>query len=143
MLNEPVLVDTGALIALFNPTDPSHKACVSQAKVLPVGKAFTCWPVITEASYLLRKYPAQQGLLFSAVHDGEFVLLPLNAEDLPAVQGVFSKYHDQEVDLADAVLVHLADREDISTVFTTDRRHFNVYRRLNGKPFQILPDLDH
>lgn len=142
MLNEPVLVDTGALIALFNPTDPSHEACVSQAKVLPVGKAFTCWPVITEASYLLRKYPEQQGLLFSAVYDGEFVLLPLNAEDLPAVQGVFSKYHDQEVDLADAALVHLADREDISTVFTTDRRHFSVYRRLNGKPFRILPSID-
>lgn len=139
MLNEPVLVDTGALIALFNPGDPSHKACVSQARVLPVGKAFTCWPVVTEASYLLRKYPEQQRLLLSAVHDGEFVLLSLDAADLPAIQSMLSKYHDQVVDLADAALVRLADREDISTVFTTDRRHFSVFRRLNGQPFQILP----
>ena len=30
MLNEPVLADTGVLIALFNSTDPSREACVSE-----------------------------------------------------------------------------------------------------------------
>ena len=30
MLNEPVLVDAGALIALFNSNDPLHKAFVGR-----------------------------------------------------------------------------------------------------------------
>lgn len=140
MLNEPVLVDTGALIALFNPNDPQHQACASQAKMLPAGKAFTCWPVITEASYLLRGYPRQRDELLDAVFVGEFELLPLLAEDLSGIQDVFTKYHDQEVDLADATLVHLAEREDISAVFTIDRRHFRVFRRLNGDAFRLLPE---
>jgi predicted nucleic acid-binding protein len=139
MIEEPVLVDTGALIALYSEKDPAHRACVDLARQLPLGKAYTCWPVITEAAYLLRKYPAQRDTLFDAIHAGEFQLLPLDASDLPRMREVFSIYNDQEVDLADAALVHLGNREQISLVMTTDLRHFRVYRLANEKYFRILP----
>ena len=128
MLNEPVLVDTGALLALYNVKDPLHHACRTQAELLPLGKAFKCWPVITEAAYMLRKRPEARDHLLSEVRKEEFILLPLRAPDLDGIQDVFTKYHDQDVDLADAALVHLAERENIRAVFTTDRRHFNVFR---------------
>ena len=68
MLPEPVLVDTGALIALYNANDPAHRMCSETARLLPVGKAYTCWPVITEAAYLLRKHPRQRKSLLQAIH---------------------------------------------------------------------------
>jgi predicted nucleic acid-binding protein len=139
MIEEPVLVDTGALIALYNQKDPAHKAGVELAKELPLGKAYTCWPVITETAYLLRKYPQQRDAFLDAVHVGEFQLLLLDSEDLPGMQQVFATYKDQAVDLADAALVHLGNRERISTVFATDLRHFRVYRLKNGQQFRILP----
>ena len=140
MVNEPVLVDTGTLLALYNANDPNHGACKQQAGELPIGKAFTCWPVITEAAYMLRKHPAERDHLLKQVQEQEFILLPLRAGDVQGIRDVFDKYHDQDVDLADAALVHLAERENINTIFTLDRRHFRVYRRLSGTPFRLLPD---
>ena len=42
--------------------------------------------------------------------------------------------------LADASLCYLADREGWGTIFTLDRRDFNVYRRVDGTPFRLLPE---
>jgi predicted nucleic acid-binding protein len=44
MLSEPVLVDAGPLVALYNAHDPHHAACVEQLKLLPMGKTYTCLP---------------------------------------------------------------------------------------------------
>jgi len=140
MLNEPVLVDTGALIALYNANDPYHAACALQVQSLPFGKAYTCWPVVTEAFYLLRKYPRDQQRLLDALDADEFVLLTLDRSDLQGIRDIIDKYHDQDVDLADAALVQLADREGIDVVFTIDRRHFSVYRKQDGSSFRLLPD---
>ena len=60
MLSEPVLIDTGPLIALYNDRDPQHAACRELLASVPFGKAYTCWPVITEAAYMLRKRPSQR-----------------------------------------------------------------------------------
>ncbi|MFO7902837.1 MAG: PIN domain-containing protein [Pirellulaceae bacterium] len=139
MENEPVLVDTGPLIALYESKDLHHNMCREQAKLLPVGKAYTCWPVLTEAAYRLRRYPVKRSKLFQAVRDEIYVLLPLGARDMVDIEAVFQTYHDQEVDLADACLVHLANREQITKIFTLDRRHFGVYRMANGRPFELLP----
>ena len=140
MLGESVLVDTGPLVAIYNAKDPHHAACVEQLKTLPAGKAYTCWPVLTEAAYLLRRYPKQRDDLLQAVLNGEFSILNVWADDLVGIQDVFDKYHDQQVDLADAVLVHLADREGIEAVFTLDHRHFGIFRKQNGKEFHVLPE---
>jgi predicted nucleic acid-binding protein len=139
MLIEPVLVDAGALIALCETNDPLHAACVEQAKLLPVGKAYTCWPVLTEAIYRLRHYSIERKRLLEAVRDGIYSLLPLDSSDVDGLDAIMTKYGDQQVDLADACLVHLANRERIDAVFTTDRRHFQIYRKADGKPFRLLP----
>lgn len=139
MPNEPVLVDTGALAALFDPNDPYHEVCSAAARELPVGKAFTCWPVITEAVYLLRRYPRQRDALLKSVEAGEFQVLAIESRELPELRDIFAQYHDQQVDLADATLLFLAHREGLKDIFTVDRRHFNVFRTQDGKPLRILP----
>jgi uncharacterized protein len=141
MIGEPVVVDTGPLIALYNSSDPYHLACVDQVRSLPLGKAYTCWPVIVEAAYLLRHYPRDRKRLFDALVAGEFVLLTLDTSDLRGIQATLDGYQDQDVDFADAALLHLANREAIDSVFTLDRRHFNVYRRSGGKPFRLFPEV--
>lgn len=140
MRNEPVLVDTGPLLALYSSEDAHHDACIEQMNLLPVGKAYTCWPVLTEAAYMLRNRPQQRDDLLQAVIDGGLVLLRLTDRDMEGVRNIFRTYHDQDVDLADACLVHLARREGIRTVFTLDRRHFGVYRNAAGDPFRLIPD---
>lgn len=139
MHGESVLVDTGPLIALYNPNDSAHGECAAVVGELPVGKAYTCWPVVVEASYLLRAYPRERERLFDAIAADEFVLLPLDRDDLLRIRFVLSKYADQQIDLADAALVHLVEREGIGAIFTLDRRHFQLFRDAGGSPFHLIP----
>jgi predicted nucleic acid-binding protein len=113
--------------------------CDSIAKELPL-PIYTCWPVITEAAYLLRGSPAVVRRLLACCDGSRFAILPLGADDLSGIETVLSVYQDQSFDLADATLMHLANREGIDAVFTLDRRHFSIYRSARGSSLQLLPD---
>lgn len=142
VIDEAVLIDTGPFVAYMNQADAEHDACVEVFRALPLGKASTCWPVLTEAAYLMRarlNLPDPSPLL-DLVRNNELELSVIQRRDIEPIQNVFKRFHGQEVDLADAALLALAERENITTIFTTDRRDFRVYRRLDGTPFRLLPD---
>lgn len=141
-IDEAVLIDTGPLVAYMNRADAEHRSCVEVFHSLPLAKASTCWPVLTEAAYLMRvrlNLPDPSPLL-DLLLQHELQLSVIERRDIERIQDVFRRYHDQAVDLADAALLALAEREDITTIFTTDRRDFRIFRRLNGRPFRLLPD---
>ena len=141
MISEPVLVDTGPLLAFYSEEDSYYETCRQQMLGLPLGKTYTCWPVIVEVAYMLRKRPQQREDFFESITKGYLAIIHLSARDLDPVKDIFTKYHDHAIDLADACLLHLADREEINTVFTLDRRHFEMFRKANGDALQLLPDL--
>lgn len=134
-----VLLDTGPLVATYRERDEHHEACVETARQLR-SPQYTCWPVITEAAYLLGDSPNAVQSLLAKIASGDLVILPLTRDDAPAIAQILVKYQDQETDLADACLVHLAERDAITTVFSVDRRHFSVYRTASGKPLTLLPE---
>lgn len=139
MAGSGILVDTGPLVAILSERDQHHAVCLATAKNLR-GPFFTSWPALTEAAYLLRdRVEAVQSLL-DRVRRGRILLLSLDASDVADISAILSKYADQRFDLADASLMHLAEREGIHTVFTIDRRHFSAYRTRNGSALSLLPD---
>jgi len=91
MLNEPVLVDTGPLLAIYNQDDEHHTICREQLPLLAVGKAYTCWPVVTEVVYMLRKRKKQRDNFIQSLIDGELALLRLRDQDLILVHEIFLK----------------------------------------------------
>ncbi len=137
-----VLVDTGPLVAILSSGDQHHAACVKALHQLP-GPLLSCWPVITEAVWLLRSHPpAVQQLLrscFSEKPGGFLELLPLAGAEAGAIANMMEDYHAIRPQLADAALVYLAHREGIDTIFTLDRRDFAVYRSAGKRAFRILP----
>jgi hypothetical protein len=137
-LTDRVLVDTGPIVAILSESDKHHEACVEQLRVIQ-GPLLTCWPVITEAAWLLRAYPVAVGKLLSSFKSQPFELVPLNEADLAGVAGILAKYKSLGIQLADASLVHLANREGIETIFTIDQRDFRVLRLARGKRFRIIP----
>jgi hypothetical protein len=58
---------------------------------------------------------------------------------LADIEALMRKYHDRPMDFADATLVHLAQRESVSTVFTIDHNDFETYRVGGRKRLRILP----
>ena len=55
------------------------------------------------------------------------------------IASFMGRYRNLRPDLAYAALAYLAEREDITTVFTLDRRDFSTYRRQDGTAFRLLP----
>ncbi len=137
-MTNPVLLDTGPIVAILSASDAHHEACVDQLRQIR-GPLVTCWPVLTEAAWLLRKHPAAVGGLLALFERGPFQLAELNAKDLPGVASILSKYAKLGIQLADAALVHVAIREGIDSIFTLDRRDFTVLRMARGKKFRVIP----
>jgi predicted nucleic acid-binding protein len=135
-----VLVDTGPLVAILSQADQYHHTCVKALRNLPV-PLFSCWPVITEAAWLLRGYPRAIQQLLGNLDGGFLDLLSLTGSEGVAIADVMKKYADIRPQLADAALVYLAERDGIDTIFTLDQRDFSVYRSGRKRPFRILPEL--
>ena len=139
-MTERILVDTGPMVALFSEDDEHNLRC-SDALTPLTPPLFTCWPVVTEAAWLLRKRPDALHKLFKSFDGGLFALLPLDADDLPAIAALMKRYESIGLQFADAALAHLADREDIRTVFTTDRRDFSIIRLKRNRTLRLIPDI--
>jgi predicted nucleic acid-binding protein len=135
-----VLVDAGPLVAILSERDERHRLCVRTLESLS-GSPFSCWPVITEAAWLLRAYPGVVSLLLRRVSEGVPAMLPLSSLEARPIGDLMKKYESMKPQLADASLVHLADRESIDTIFTLDRRDFSVYRSARNRRFRLIPDL--
>lgn len=132
------MVDTGPIVAILSESDEHHVACIEQLQRIR-GPLLTCWPVITEAAWLLRAYPLAIGRLLSSLNGRPFALAPLNEADLSGIAGILVKYKGLRIQLADASLVHLANREGIEIIFTLDRRDFSVVRLARAKRLRVIP----
>lgn len=77
--------------------------------------------------------------LLSTVNTNLLELLPLSGSEAKEIATLMARYKDLRPQFADACLVHLAQREQIDTIFTLDRRDFSVYRAHGKRPFQLVP----
>ena len=134
-----VLLDTGPLVAILSERDEHHDECVEKLRQL-TPPLLTCWPVITEAAWLLRLDVTAVQRMLAGFDVGLLELLPLGEEAAPWVSDFMTRYSNLGVQLADACLVYLAEREGIQTVFTLDRRDFTVYRFGKNKSFNLIPE---
>lgn len=133
-----ILVDAGPLIALIHKDDRHHQRCVDVLRSLTEPLA-TVWPVITEAMYLLSFSWKAQDALWEMIERGVVTVLPIEERELSRMREVMKKYRDLPMDLADAGLVAVAEREKIRRIFTLDRRDFALYRPGRLGRFIILP----
>lgn len=99
----------------------------------------TSTAVLTELFHLVGDNKREVELAWAFVRSGAVSVLTLSDRDLPDLEALMAKYHDRPMDLADATLVHLAQRESVFTVFTVDQDDFETYRIAGRKRFRMLP----
>jgi predicted nucleic acid-binding protein len=133
-----VLVDAGPLVALLDGADAHHAACVDALQAIR-DPLVTVWPALTEAMYLLGFSSRAQDALWEMVDGEALALAALDRHDASRMQALMRKYRDLPMDLADAALVRVAEREKLQHIFTLDRKHFRVYRPAGVGRFSILP----
>jgi hypothetical protein len=81
---------------------------------------------------LLSSLPKAQDNVWEMIVRGGVEILPVGLDDVPRIRELMQKYSDRPMDLADAALIRVAEREGIRQFFTVDRKDFSVYR-LHGR----------
>jgi predicted nucleic acid-binding protein len=99
-VTEPVLIDTGPLVAMLSSKDSANEACrecFSMLRRPPI----TTWPVLAEAAYLLRNTSNGVAALFGLFRVGAVQLRPLPEESLEWIEGFMKRYSSVGAQLAD------------------------------------------
>ena len=135
-----ILVDTGPLVALFDPQDEQHNRCRKTLKEIrePI---FTTIPVLTEAFHMLGPASIGSDRLREFVEVGGVSVWFLDRTWLGRAFQLMDLYADHPMDLADASLVAAAEALGTRRVFTIDRRDFETYRIRRGhrhSPVEIV-----
>lgn len=135
-----LVCDTSGLLAYFDASD-AHCAEVSAVVDADPGPFVVSPYVVAELEHLLatrRGVEAELSVL-AELAGGAWELPALGRDDLEDVRQVVERYRDQEIGVADASLVILAQRYRTDRLLTLDRRHFRVVRTLRGDAFTLLP----
>jgi predicted nucleic acid-binding protein len=135
-LAQSVLVDTGPLVALFDPSDRDHERCRDKLDQLHRVELVTSLAVVTETTFLLDFSTEARRAFLLFLSAGAVRIEPFGAADMARASALMDKYADQPMDFADATLVVLADRLDTRSIFTIDG-DFRVYR-IGRKAFRWL-----
>ena len=132
-----ILVDTGPLVALFDPRDAHHRRCREALRTVQ-GPSYTTVPVLTEAFHMLS--PGSQG----AARLSDFIarrgvwIWFMDSTAIDQSCELMEKYADHPMDLADASLIVAAEALDIRRIFTLDRNDFSTYRVNRGQYYAAL-----
>jgi hypothetical protein len=127
-----ILLDTGPLVALFDPRDGAHQRARSTLEAIRE-ELVTTVPVLTEAFHLLGPGSRGAAALRAFILRGGLRVWWLADRSLSRALRLMDEYSDHPMDLADASLVAAAEELRVTRVFTIDRRDFLGYRARVGR----------
>ena len=135
-----ILLDTSGLLAAIDSSQREHERCAAALRQSRGPRLLSPF-VLAELDYLLgaRVGVEAQTALLEEVARGVYRVEPFTGDDVATAIRVIARYGKLRIGLADASLVVLAARSGARDLLTLDHRHFRVVRRLNGRPFHLLP----
>lgn len=120
-----ILVDTGPLVALFDPADSLHQDCGQRLRAARE-PLITTVPVLTEAFYMLNPRSHGGAMLRAFIDRAGLGLWFFDASGLARSFELMEEY--ARADFADASLLAAAESLRTRKIMTLDRRDFAVYR---------------
>jgi len=135
-----LIVDTSALLAYFDASEPDHAAVehdLNASTDLLVVSPY----VIAELDYIVatRHGVHAELAVLDELTGGAWELAGFDVADLQQARSIVARYGDQDIGVADASNVVLAHRHRTRTIVTLDRRHFEMLRPIDGDRFTVLP----
>jgi uncharacterized protein len=138
--SSPILVDTSFLVSVYDKREVRHRQCMAALDGVQ-RPLVTCEPVVTEATYHLRRIPRAQHAILESIDRG-ILEIPFRISDSARdVAELMVKYADTPCDLADACLIAMASQFGTSDILTLDS-DFKHYRWRRTRRFKLLVPLD-
>ena len=134
----PLLVDTGVLYALADRRDAWHARVRNYLRSHP-DTLLAPVSILPEVAYLLRaRIGAHAELAFaSSMATGEIAVEGLGRRDFFRTGELMATY--DWLGFVDATVIAVAERLKMSSVATTDRRHFGAVRPAHTERFTLVP----
>jgi uncharacterized protein len=126
-----ILVDTGPLVALFDPADGMHRRARATLQSLRE-PLWTTVAVLTEAFHMLEPDSIGSDRLREYVMKGGLAVWFFDRAALARVFELMEQYGDRPMDLADGSLIAAAEVLQTRKVFTLDVADFSAYRIRRG-----------
>jgi predicted nucleic acid-binding protein len=126
LLINPVLIDAGPLIALFDSSEKHHVAVKAFLKT-NLYRYVSTLAVFAEVSHMLDfNQKAQRDFYEWVIYKG-VIISDINQHDMPRLLELTDKYADLPMDFADATLVITAEKTGIREIISLDK-DFDIYR---------------
>jgi predicted nucleic acid-binding protein len=135
-LSERGILDTGPLVAYFDPRQRDHAWARDQFASM-AAPVLTCEAVVAEALHLLRRTPDAQDAVLELLARGTISVAFDAAGDIGAVRQLMRRYRNVPMSFADACLVRMAEQRDDHNVCTLDG-DFAIYRKHGSEPIPLL-----
>lgn len=139
-MSNQILIDASYLYALYNPRDKHHVAAIALAQQIEQS------PLIPEIILPEITYLFERDLNYSAAvkflaefAETEAQLVCLTIADIQRAQAIMTMYASAEFDLADACIMALSERLQITQVCTFDRRDFSIFRPAHCTHLELMP----
>jgi hypothetical protein len=135
-----LIADTSGLLAFFNRDEPDHARVAAEVEAATEPLVVSPY-VVAELDYLVatRLGIAAELTILDELAGGAYHLAAFGLAELARARAVVKRYQDQQIGVADASIVVLADLHRTREVLTLDRRHFDVLRPLSGGRFRLRP----
>jgi len=135
-----VLVDANFLVAIGYPKDKNHDDAIqfldsaSDSLLVPT-------IILPEVMYILRRLGGTDATLrMGNMLSAQIIpLLPLLPADFERAMEIMQTYQDANLDFVDSCFTAIAERLEITTICTFDRRDFSIIRPKHIGYFELLP----
>jgi predicted nucleic acid-binding protein len=135
-----IIADTSGLLAAMDPDERHHEACrrVIEAESQP---AVVSPFVLAELDCLVQRKlgVAAELAMLDDVAAGAYQLAEIDSGDIAVCKSIAAGYQDLGLGLADASVIHLANRYGTNSILTLDERHFRAVQDRKGRSFRLLP----
>lgn len=135
-----VLIDTSAVVAALDRSDPAHARVVA---ALGAERSPILVPVVTlpEVAHLVeeRHGAVRSAAVVTRIVHGPWQIVGLEAADLVRATELMTRYADAQIGFVDAAIAALAERLGAVRLHTLDRRDFSIVRPRHIDAFEIMP----
>jgi uncharacterized protein len=133
------LIDTGIFVSAADRDEPRHTDCAAVLRSRP--ELVVPAPVIPEAAWLIesRLGPSAEAKFLTLVTSSRFRIIDLELPDCQRTVALVTAYADLGLGFVDASIVAVAERLNVNTIATLNRRDFAVVRPTHVTALDLVP----
>jgi uncharacterized protein len=136
-----IIVDTGPIVAAADADDHDYLRCIDMFKATR-RPWLVPQPVLAEVCYLLERERGSraEAAFLRSFGRREFELVPLAVEDTDRMADLVETYANLPLGGVDASVIAIAERLNLATIATLNRRDFAVVRPRHVKALTLVPE---